>query len=168
MKLDLGCGLKCAEGYEGVDFRQYNDKVRHVVDLNVGKLPFADESVEEVRSEHAMEHLSDPMSLVQEVHRVLKPGGKLTIIVPYFAHSSAYKPDHRVFWNLACHDYFDGTSHQYKKWDKVFFGHKWIQGWWWRPLEIFFDFLIRVSPLSYERRFARLFPFLELHIKLVK
>ncbi len=97
MKLDLGCGANCREGYEGVDILRFDDRVKHVVDLNTAKLPFADNSVDEIISEHVLEHLSDPMSLVQEIHRVLKRGSKFIIIVPYFAHSSAYKPDHRVY-----------------------------------------------------------------------
>lgn len=60
MKLDLACGANCADGYEGVDIARVNDKVVHVANLLSFPWPFADESVDELRSSHFVEHI--PMS----------------------------------------------------------------------------------------------------------
>lgn len=45
-------------------------------------LPFADNSFDIVHSNHVFEHLEDPMLAVQEIRRVLKPGGLVFIEVP--------------------------------------------------------------------------------------
>lgn len=49
----------------------------HVVDYN--KLPFPDESFDIVLATGLMEHLKDPWQALQEMKRVLKPGGKVLI-----------------------------------------------------------------------------------------
>jgi SAM-dependent methyltransferase len=59
---------------EGVDI---------VHDLTSLPLPFPDASVEEVLCSHVLEHLLHWEPLVQDIYRVLMPGGKLTVRVPY-------------------------------------------------------------------------------------
>jgi SAM-dependent methyltransferase len=46
-------------------------------------LPFADASVDLVVSKDTLEHFLEPWGVVQEVHRVLKVGGRLVIWVPF-------------------------------------------------------------------------------------
>lgn len=55
------------------------DKVR---DLNKG-LPFDDNSIDLIYSEHCLEHIQDLKSLMEECYRVLKEGGIFRYIVPY-------------------------------------------------------------------------------------
>jgi len=43
---------------------------------------FADDTFDYVRANHALEHVIDPASVLQDMHRVLKPGGTLFIGVP--------------------------------------------------------------------------------------
>jgi SAM-dependent methyltransferase len=168
MKLDLGCGVNCADGYEGVDICRHNEKVKHVLDLNLLPLPFGDCTVEAVCALHILEHLSGPMALVQEVHRLLVCGGQFVIVVPYFAHPAAFVPNHRNFWSYRCKPFFDGGYHEYVKWSRVLFTHRWQQAVVYRPVEWVFDLLIKTAPLTYEKRFARMFPFMELQIELIK
>jgi ubiquinone/menaquinone biosynthesis C-methylase UbiE len=52
--------------------------------------PFADESFEVVWCSEVLEHLFNPLFAMQEMHRILKPGGKLLVTVPY----------HGVFKNM--------------------------------------------------------------------
>ncbi|MEM8713382.1 MAG: methyltransferase domain-containing protein, partial [Planctomycetota bacterium] len=47
------------------------------------RLPFLDGSVDTVLSTEVLEHVPDPRSLVLEMARVLKPGGKLLLTVPF-------------------------------------------------------------------------------------
>lgn len=51
---------------------------------NVDKhgLPFDSDSVDEVRASHFLEHCHDLVFIMNEIHRVLKPGGIVTITVP--------------------------------------------------------------------------------------
>lgn len=168
IRLDIGAGNTCHDGFDGVDYRQYNEKIKYVIDLNTNKLPFQDNSVDEVITSHTLEHLQNPMELVREIYRVLKPGAKLTITVPYGMHPFSKKPNHLNYWNLHCIDYFNGEYLEYPKWANVKFGHHWVEGGIYRLFEIVCDAIIEYSPMTYEKRLAYLFPFFELIIEVRK
>ena len=69
-----------------------------VHDLNDGKLPFPDNSVQEVYASHVFEHLVHWEDVIMEVFRVLEPGGILTVRVPHGRGKGAYLAIHlRVF-----------------------------------------------------------------------
>jgi SAM-dependent methyltransferase len=51
-----------------------------VCDQNI--IPFADESFDAVVSHDVLEHVADPRITLQEIHRVLKPKGKLFMVFP--------------------------------------------------------------------------------------
>lgn len=105
MKLDLGCGTRKAEGFTGVDSEAF-EGVDVVADLTQA-WPWDDASIEEVRSCHFVEHLTNPQRVHfwNELYRVLKPGryehgkpveGFASIYVPHWAHASAYgDPTHQ-------------------------------------------------------------------------
>ncbi len=88
--LDVGCGR--------FDYRQLFRRQRYIrLDINVAypgldcvadvnKLPFADQCVDTVLANNLLEHVNTPHLLLAEVHRVLKPGGKLYVLVPFFTH----------------------------------------------------------------------------------
>jgi SAM-dependent methyltransferase len=59
-------------------------------------LPFADSSIRSIISHHCFEHIGEGfMSLVEECHRVLVPGGILRAITPLFPSTAAVEdPDH--------------------------------------------------------------------------
>ena len=82
LKLNLGCGKDIRKGWVNID-RFPGEGVDMVLDLEASKLPFPDDSVEEVLASHILEHLLRWEDLLLEIRRVLRPGGKLTIRVPY-------------------------------------------------------------------------------------
>jgi ubiquinone/menaquinone biosynthesis C-methylase UbiE len=53
-----------------------------VVDLEGGRLPFADETFDVVLSGETIEHVMDTDWILCEMNRVLKPGGGLVVTVP--------------------------------------------------------------------------------------
>ncbi len=58
------------------------------VDLDVDRLsPVADGSFDAVVASHIIEHLADPLGALAEMHRVLRPGGRLVLVVPDRAHT---------------------------------------------------------------------------------
>lgn len=81
-----------------------------------GRLPFVNSSIESVISHHALEHIGEGfIPLMDEVYRILKPGGLFRIIVPLFpSWSAASDPDHKRMFlaepdGLSTFDSFCGT-----------------------------------------------------------
>ena len=60
--------------FPGIDFRQHDVSQR---------FPFADGAFEVVWCSEVLEHLFDPEFALREMHRILKPGGRLLVTVPY-------------------------------------------------------------------------------------
>ena len=82
-KLNFGSGEFRKEGYVNVDWNPLsNPDVAH--DLNVMPYPFEDNTFDLVEAVHVLEHLDRPFSVMKELHRILKPEGKLLIKVPHF------------------------------------------------------------------------------------
>lgn len=118
--LDMGCGdgfwsekLK-ALGYAvtSLDHEKIYPGTR-VVNLEEG-LPFPDGSFDLIWSTDVLEHLYRPEQIIQEIKRVLKPGGLLTLttnnsyfwIYPLFkifgySPKDLQNPDHKQFFSLA-------------------------------------------------------------------
>lgn len=81
--LDIGCGdSKQHPGNVGVDMREA-EGVDVVADLTEG-IPFPDDSADQVFAVHILEHLVDFLPLVDECHRVLRPGGVLHVLSPWW------------------------------------------------------------------------------------
>lgn len=83
-KLNLGAGESKKEGYVNLDWNPLAEPdVAH--DLNVIPYPFPDNSFDLVEASHVLEHLDKPFAIMKELHRILKPGGRLEIKVPHFS-----------------------------------------------------------------------------------
>ena len=79
MRVNLGCGDKLIPGFVNVDLGRYPP-----VDIvsSLEKLPYRDASVDLLVSNSVLEHIYNYQNVIQEVHRVLKPGGYLYLCVP--------------------------------------------------------------------------------------
>ena len=90
----MGCGwnklVSPKAGYKvvGVDHVENNIVDVHC-DLN-GRLPFDDNSIDAVFSQHCIEHLKDRDHVFWEIHRILKFGGIAFIKVPHFKIGGAW------------------------------------------------------------------------------
>lgn len=75
MKLNIGSGEHPIEGFENLDIREGQPAF---------PLPYEENSVDEIRSSHMLEHLSfkEVGEALAEWFRVLKPGGRIRISVP--------------------------------------------------------------------------------------
>ncbi|MCC7328319.1 MAG: methyltransferase domain-containing protein [Burkholderiales bacterium] len=104
VRLNLGCGRHPIEGWVNVDIAALPG-VDVVADLDACRttpLPFADDSVSTMLMTHALEHIHDTLALMQELHRVAKPGALLTLRCPYGSSDDAFEdPTHcqRFFMN---------------------------------------------------------------------
>ena len=94
--LDVGCGempfrglLPAGVRYRGIDVPVADDfgMRRHpeIVDFDGLHIPFADASQDHVLCTEVLEHAEDPVALIAEMHRVLRPGGTLVATVPFSA-----------------------------------------------------------------------------------
>ncbi len=72
--IDYHPGTKYQEGF-------YYDSSIEVIDLM--ELPFKENSLDWVMCNHVLEHIPDDISAMREIFRVLKPGGKAVLQVPY-------------------------------------------------------------------------------------
>jgi SAM-dependent methyltransferase len=86
--LDLGCGdqRQYPSNY-GVD-RRRTPSVAALADVS-RPLPFRDAGVDRIFVVHVLEHLIDFLPLVDECHRVLRPGGVLHVLSPWWKHVNA-------------------------------------------------------------------------------
>lgn len=59
----------------------------------VGRLPFQDSTFDSVLCSHVLEHVHDDRAALEEIYRVLKPGGLAFFLVPISEHpDTAYDP----------------------------------------------------------------------------
>lgn len=84
--LELGCGpRKRYPGSIGVDAIDY-DSVDIVADGLDALHAFPEASVDFITSSHFLEHVPDVGVFVDEMARVVRPGGRVEVVVPHFAH----------------------------------------------------------------------------------
>jgi len=103
--LDLGCGNKKHDSSIGLDIVKLKG-VNIICDLNK-RIPLKDNSVDGIYTSHFLEHCNDFIFMMEEIWRICKPKGKITIIVPYFASTLAYQdPTHNQFFTEFTFDYF--------------------------------------------------------------
>jgi len=105
LRLDIGCSHHKLPGWIGLDLDP-GPQVDVVADM--AALPFADSTVDQIHSRHTLEHVPDPLACIRELHRVLKPGGEIRIIVPHYS-NHAYWADmtHRRPFSVRSFEYFD-------------------------------------------------------------
>lgn len=91
IKLDLGCGPRKQPGFLGVDRRKF-EGVDVVQDLLKTPWQWKDGSIAEIHMSHVMEHFTaiQRVQIVNEMHRVLRVGGKATVITPHWCSNRAY------------------------------------------------------------------------------
>src|SRR3954447_9514317 len=81
--LDVGCGINKTEGAIGLDNnpRTAADVIHDLADL---PYPFPDNEFDSVVANHVIEHVPDVMAFVTELHRVVKPGGRIRLLTPHY------------------------------------------------------------------------------------
>lgn len=100
VKLNLGCGPIILPGYINVD---HNPQSRRVLDVELSRSPwpFDDEFANEVLMSGCIEHIAaEPITVMREIHRVLKPGGTAIISVPHILGLYNCMPDHRHYFGV--------------------------------------------------------------------
>ena len=84
-KYNLGCGKKYIKGYINVDVTR-SVKADLYFNLNKFPYPIKKKSADEVLMDNVLEHLDDVVLVMEEIYRILKPGGIVKIYLPYVCH----------------------------------------------------------------------------------
>jgi len=171
--LNLGCGKTRIPNSLGVDKVKTQDYVDIVHDLNITPYPFTDNSVDEIHMYHVLEHLNGPLRILEDIHRILKPNGICNIRVPHFSSLGAFTDITHVrpfgYGSFDCLEvsnyqhFYTKASFKILKKEIKYFGlypntgiyekyvHKNQCFWIVRPFVRLINFLIKLSPVFFER-----------------
>ncbi len=103
--IDVGCGigdfLKLTKNSYGVDINPYNveyckERGLKATLINNGRIPYDDNTFDTAILDNVIEHIYDPTSLLDEVIRVTKRGGKVIVGVPNL-YKFFHDLDHKVY-----------------------------------------------------------------------
>lgn len=107
LKLNLACGQIKMDGFLGID-KVKTKATDKIMDLEKYPWKFEDESVDEIHCSHYVEHVTDLIKFMDEIHRVLKKGCRATIIAPYYSSMRAWQdPTHKRAISEATFLYFN-------------------------------------------------------------
>ena len=115
MKLNLGCGRDYREGYVNIDISR-DVRAEHYLDIRKDPLPFPDQSVKEIYISGVLEQIGSNdefLFCMQELGRVLEPGGTMRVIVPNAAFAIAHQDpmDVRKFTKPTFFYFLKGDRH---------------------------------------------------------
>lgn len=156
-KLHLGSGLKVLKGYVNVDLtKKYGAEVVH--NLEKFPYPFKNNEFDEILMDNVLEHLENTMKVMEELHRISKPGATIKIIVPHYSGAMAFGHiTHKRYFGSGSFDNFQPGN--WEKYNNVEFQILekrliWLDSrdWFWiRPLKSIIDQLINLKPYLSER-----------------
>lgn len=171
--VNLGCGKTRIPQSIGVDRVKIDGFVDIVHDLDVIPYPFEGNSIDEIHFYHVLEHLHEPIKKLEEIHRILKPGGILYLRVPHFSSMGAFSDLTHIrpfgyssfdcFEKDSYHHFYTSANFQILHKEIKYFGlypndgvyekyiHKNQCHWLAKPIVIIMNFLIRLSPVFFER-----------------
>ncbi|MDP3986632.1 MAG: methyltransferase domain-containing protein [Nanoarchaeota archaeon] len=171
MKLNLGCGVTKFEGYVNCDISPEVNPDK-VVDLE-RKLPFKDNSVDEIVSNHVFAQINNFIPLMHELHRICKKGAVLKIKVPFYSYPSYYTdPTHVRFFTPFTFNLFSSKDfrHEVRAKEDMFFVRKNKINFSIGPLgkvNFLINPLINLNKKIYCRFFSWIFPAAEIEFELV-
>lgn len=158
--LDIGCGRRKIEGADGMDIDP-DSHAKIIHDINKYPFPIADSSYDQIFAKHIIEHIENPRGLIEEIYRILKPGGRAFIETPHFTNYVSYaEPQHNRHFSLFM---FEGLCQgiNFSKIDKRITFYKTF-----RACGI--ASLANMNPKHYERFWAFIFPAENVVVELVK
>lgn len=117
-KLHLGCGGDLRPDMLNVDmFEQWPPEgiqyYQH--DLNQFPWPWNSNSFDYVEMNHCLEHLQDPVRVLESIYRILKPEGKVLIRVPHHLSHDAHAPDHFHYFGMQWFTIWGGTPYYHRR-----------------------------------------------------
>lgn len=104
--VDIGCGKQKTVGCIGID-RARLPGIDIVHDLGTTPWPFPDSEFDIIYSNHYLEHASNIVETLAEMHRIGKPGGQINIRVPHYASDNFHSDlTHKTAFGYRSFDHF--------------------------------------------------------------
>src|SRR3989338_5123912 len=155
--LDVGCGdARDSRATCGIDVRAYHG-VNVVHDLERFPWPLSENRFDRGILRDVMEHLSDVVRTMEELHRICAPGGRIEIWTPHYSPpNSFHDTTHKHHFSFGSFDYFTGDrayprylNCQFRMAEKrlIFDRH-----------ELAGKLIARLNVHHYEKHYAHLFP----------
>jgi len=176
MRLNIGCGKDIKKDWINLDIIK-DESIDIVHDLNDLPLPFDNNTFDYILCQDILEHVNFA-PLINEIHRILKPKGKLEIRVPHFTSKLNFEdPTHKHQFSIRTFDYFikndffkyrRNINYFSKIEKKILFDKK---GLILRFLNFLLESYVNISEKHqnmYESSLLRIFPALNIKIILVK
>jgi SAM-dependent methyltransferase len=114
-KLNLGCGRNIKQGWVNLDCVDLPG-VDVVHDIEKLPLPFDDDQFDEIRCDNILEHV-EYIPVLKDLHRILKPAGRLRIRVPHFTSRNNYvDPTHKRYFSIDTFEFFIKNSEIRENW----------------------------------------------------
>ncbi len=109
-RLNIGCGKKRLVDAINLDISPHvGADVVH--DLNQTPWPFDTGTFDEVHAYDVLEHVSDVVRTLEEIHRICRPDATVHVTVPHFSSSNAFTDvTHRHWFGWHSIDPFDGAN----------------------------------------------------------
>lgn len=108
--LDVGCGNNKTPGAIGLDINP-RTQADLIADLDAPPYPFADNSFDLIVANHVIEHVRDAVAFMEELHRLLRPGGLVRLVTPHYTNPCAYADlTHRRYLSLRALDGFTSQA----------------------------------------------------------
>ncbi|MCZ7649388.1 MAG: class I SAM-dependent methyltransferase [Planctomycetota bacterium] len=151
--LDIGCGESKTPGAVGIDILP-GPSVDIVHDLNSLPWPLEENRFERIVASHVLEHLNDLVGVMNEIHRVAKPGARIELLTPHFSSLNSWEdPTHTRHFARRSFEFFDTSKpHHYtnrcmktRKVELTFGGGLW---------DLFGKILYKLSPNLWEKHFC--------------
>lgn len=113
-KLHIGAGYDIKKGWINHDIAPLPN-IDIVHDLNSYPWPWEDGEFVEIHMKDVLEHLPNTIKVMEELHRITKPGAKVYIAVPYWnSYEAITDPTHISQFNEFTFEFFDPTKSRCK------------------------------------------------------
>lgn len=99
LRLNLGCGRSSMEDYINVDMTAFPG-IDLIFNFDIFPYPFKENTFEEIFLDNVLEHLDNIPKVMNELHRISIPNGRIIIKVPYYNSYGAYNDiTHKHYFN---------------------------------------------------------------------
>jgi SAM-dependent methyltransferase len=127
-RIDIGCGDSKQPGCIGLDIVPLPG-VDIVWNLDQFPYPFKPDTFSEIYMNDVIEHLIDPLKVMEEIHRIAQPDARVHLRVVYWNHRYAYAdPTHKHrftemsfdFWGKHRRSYYTSARFRVERLDFIF------------------------------------------------